>query len=282
MPKTIPVLLEAHYLLRRRTLTVLLEITRRDGEVFGFTEHDRNLTIDGVQFPAASGLDLAAVETSSSLAQQGNSTDGALTSAAITQADLEAGVWDLARYRLLRANWADVSQGVEILSAGKLGRVTRSVNQFRAELLGMFVDLANNLLGTFLPTCPFDLGDDDCQVNLAGFTHTTTITTVTDRRNFTASGLAQAADYFTAGKLTVNDGDNAGYEMEVKQHQAAGVITLLLSLPYTLTVGTSITVIAGCRKRHQEDCIDTFSNGERFGGYPYIVGQDRLFSPEPA
>ncbi len=48
--------LETHLLTGATTLSWCWRITRADGQVFGFTDHDRSLTFDGTTFESESVL----------------------------------------------------------------------------------------------------------------------------------------------------------------------------------------------------------------------------------
>ncbi|MES1202465.1 MAG: DUF2163 domain-containing protein, partial [Pseudomonadota bacterium] len=60
------------------TLAHLWRIARRDGAVFGFTDHDRDLVLAGVTYQAQSGFLAGAVEKSVGLSMDTASAEGAL------------------------------------------------------------------------------------------------------------------------------------------------------------------------------------------------------------
>jgi hypothetical protein len=93
---------------------------------------------------------------------------------------------------------------------------------------------------------------------------------------FTCSGLAQAADYFTAGELYFAVGPYAtlGRPLWVLEHAAGGVITLAVPLYAGIaTVGQTGTIIAGCTKRVLEDCRDKFANAINHGGQDGVTAE---------
>ena len=66
-------------------------VTRTDGLVLGFTDHDRALQFEGITFKADSGLTGKALLQSSGLSVDNTEAMGALSDAAISEADILAG-----------------------------------------------------------------------------------------------------------------------------------------------------------------------------------------------
>ena len=57
--KTLPSSLQSHLDTGATTLAWCWRVTRGDGAVLGFTDHDRDLTYDGTTFEAATGFTAA-------------------------------------------------------------------------------------------------------------------------------------------------------------------------------------------------------------------------------
>ena len=128
----------------------------------------------------------------------------------ISQAeDIEAGLWDGASIEIRQVNWASLSDGAEIVRVGKIGNIQRKRGQYVAEMRGLMQALQNIIVSTVQPKCDAVLGDARCGIDLDGsptYRGTGTVIDITSGRAFTASGLAQAADYFTAGLVTFGAG----------------------------------------------------------------------------
>ena len=86
--------LQAHLETGATTLARAWAISRSDGVVLGFTDHDRDLEFDGIRFRANSGLTARALQQSSGLAVDNTEALGALSDAALREADLMAGRYD--------------------------------------------------------------------------------------------------------------------------------------------------------------------------------------------
>ena len=88
------------------TLALCWRVERRDGVTIGITAHDRDLEIDGLVYRAAPGMMPSAISRSANLDADSMDVTGALTSAAIGEADLLAGRWDGARVTLFATDWS--------------------------------------------------------------------------------------------------------------------------------------------------------------------------------
>src|SRR5690349_19356739 len=88
------------------TLCACWKFTRADSAVFGATDHDAPVVYDGVTYEPASGLGGATFESSAGLAPGRVAANGAISAEFITEAELEAGLWDGARVDVWRVDWA--------------------------------------------------------------------------------------------------------------------------------------------------------------------------------
>ena len=89
-------------------------LERADGAVTGFTDHDRDLVVDGLVCRAGSGWTAGAAESAVGLAAGAVSAAGALDEAAITEADVAAGLFDGAKVELWRVDWSEPSLKVRL------------------------------------------------------------------------------------------------------------------------------------------------------------------------
>jgi len=232
--KTISGGLAAHLAQPVTTLATLWKITRRDATVFGFTDHDQPITYQSVIYEAASGYSATDIKSNSALSVDNLDVTGLIDSSTLTEADLLAGLWDYATVAMYLVNYADLSQGALTLRTGKIGEITVRRTTFIAELRGLAQYLQQEVGQIFSAACRADLGDARCGVTLASYTVTSTVTGSTDRRTFTDSARAEAADYFNGGLLTWTSGANDGLQMEIKDF-GAGVFTLVQPMPYAIT-----------------------------------------------
>ena len=274
--KTVPPAMQAALDGRATTHARCWRAVRRDGQTFGFTDHDRDLQFDGTTFEAASGFTATAIEGSLGLAVDNLDVAGALSSASITEDDIARGLWDDAIVEVWLVDWTDTAQRL-LLRKGNIGEVSRGRSAFTAELRGLAHRLDQTYGRLFERTCAWELGDPNCGVALGPWTSTGGVATAYDLRRFVATGLSSSEDrLFRGGLLTWTTGANAGLVMEVKTHSKIGaVVTVELSLPMpdVITAGNAFSIRAGCDKTWVT-CRARFANGDNFGGFPHMPGQE--------
>jgi uncharacterized phage protein (TIGR02218 family) len=276
--RSIPSALQAKLDTGATTLARCWILTRRDGGVSGFTDHDDDITLDGVVCRAATGFNAAEATQQLGLAVGGTEVGGALASDSLNEDDLAAGRFDAARVRLYLVDWSEPELRV-LLASGVLGEVRRQGLTFTAELRGLAHRLAEESGRLFTASCSADLGDQRCTIDLADprYCGSGVVTSVAGASLIVASGLDGFADgWFTGGRLAWNAGANAGLAVEIKTHRAgADGVTLALwqAMPEPLAAGDTFAVTAGCDKRFAT-CRNRFANAVNFRGFPHIPGND--------
>ncbi|MCX8507283.1 MAG: DUF2163 domain-containing protein, partial [Rhodobacteraceae bacterium] len=86
--------LKAHLATGVTTLARAYSLTRKDGLVLGFCDHDRDLTFEEIVFRADTGLTTKALQSGTGLSVDNTEAFGALSSDAITEEDILAGRYD--------------------------------------------------------------------------------------------------------------------------------------------------------------------------------------------
>lgn len=155
------------------TLCWLWRITRADGTVFGFTDHDRNLEIDGINYEASSGLTPSEVDSRLGFSTDNGAVQGALTSNKISADDIKNGLYENAVIESFRVNWKDISQIVP-MSKGRLGSIRQKGEAFEAEWVGESVLLDRSVGRVFSKICDAEFGDVRCGLNAVEFPEGTT------------------------------------------------------------------------------------------------------------
>ena len=277
MTKVVPAGLLSNYQSDSLTVAWAIKITRTDDEVYGWTSADRDATIDAVIYESAPGLSVASFASSAGLAVDNSELTVLADDTIITRADILAGRWNNAAYLLFKYDWTDVSAGKEVISAGFLGELHPRSGAYVAELRALQQYLQQPVGAASTKTCRARLGDAMCMVDLGGWTETGTITGVTSKQVFTDSSRAEADDYFGEGILTWTAGLNTGLSQKVKTY-ASDTFTLSLPMIFDVQIGDTYSVIAGCRKRLDEDCAAKFSNELNFQGEPHRPTVDELTS----
>ncbi len=278
--KSLPPTLQAHLDTGVTTLCWCWKVERTDGVVFGFTDHDRALTMAGIVYEPDSGFAASELRANSDLSVDAQDAEGVLSSGRITETDILDGRWDNARIEVRRVNWADVTQNV-LMRRGNIGQVRRGKAAFVAEVRSLSHMLNQTVGRTFQYYCDAALGDTRCGINLdaGSYKGTGTVTAVTADRRFKASGLSGfAAEWFELGYVAWTSGANAGRMAEVSRHsRVSGVATLeLFEAPVrAIGIGDSFTIHAGCDKQFKT-CKAKFANAVNFRGFPHMPGDDTV------
>lgn len=280
--KTVPPGLQALLDSGVTTLCTCWRIERRDGELFGFTNHDRELGFGGIDYLPESGFTPAETASTLGLAVDTAEIEGALASDVITEADIALGLWDDADAEIWRVDWTDATNRV-ILRKGSLGEIGRGTQAFFAEIRGLAHALAQPGGRTYQRNCDAIVGDAHCGINLdqPAFKGTGAVTTVTDDRLISVSGLGgYSAGWFAQGLLSWTGGGNSGARTEVAGHrlEASGSVTIELwrRAERPITIADTFTVTAGCGKTW-DICRSKFSNGANHRGFPHIPGNDAAY-----
>lgn len=284
--KTIPAPLQAHYDSGQTTLCYLLKIVPLQGAAFGVTSLDVDVDYDDgggeLTYSAVTGANVSAIESSSTLAVN-NAEAMLLIDTDLTQADINAGVLDYAKFYLYRINWANKSDGHELRQAGRTGQV-RAHNELAGiiELRGLAQQLKQNYIDQYSLPCRARFGSAlgeelfPCLFDASTLWQTLgvgAVGTETDRE-FTADGTPAAtgpngALPFVVATLKFLTGANAGLTVETET-VAGAAITLRFPTPYAIEIGDSFQIRPDCEKRFAEDCVALFDNGLNFRGEPWI------------
>lgn len=272
--QTITTALGEHLAQEVTTLATCWSITRRDGMALYFTEHDRDIVVDGDTYLAASGMSPSAVTSQTGLAVDNLEFEGMLSAEVIAEADIMSGRYDHAEIKIFMVNYADPSIGTLHLKTGWLGEVTLRGGQFIAEMRGLSSRLQQTIGQVYTRTCRAALGDARCGVDLTGFTVSGTVTSVEAAHAFTDSARAEANGYFAYGAVTFTSGANNGLSMEVRDF-GSGRFGLFLPMPSAIGVGDTYTAVAGCDKE-LDTCIVRFGNAVNFRGEPHVPGTDKI------
>ncbi|SFI95170.1 DUF2163 domain-containing protein [Caulobacter sp. UNC279MFTsu5.1] len=143
-------------------------LTRADGAVLGFTDHDRDLVVEGVSCKAASGWTAGAAETAAGLSPGQAAAVGGFDDAALSEADLAAGLYDGARVECRLVDWSAPGLSVRLWSA-RVAAAKAEGGAFTLALEGPLAALDRVAGRTFGRSCDAAFGDARCGVDVAAF-----------------------------------------------------------------------------------------------------------------
>lgn len=250
------------------------DVERADGRRFGFTDHDRDLSFEGLVYRAGTGLSARAFAQATGLAVDNSEAVGALSDAGVSEVDVEAGRFDGARLRAWLVNWADPSQRA-LRFRGSFGEITRQGGAFAVELRGLSEALNQPQGRVFGAGCDAGLGDARCGVDLAAFSAEAVVRAADGARVLDLEALPQAKGWYERGRLTALTGAAEGLSGMIRADRGGDPrrVELWEALGAEIRPGDRVRVEAGCDKR-AETCRAKFANLVRFRGFPHIPGDD--------
>lgn len=256
-------------------------LRRYDQQVLGFCDHDRALIVNGVNCFPQSGMNGSEASSQLGLAVDSSEIEGALSSAALSDEDIERGLFDDAQVETYLVNWAQPEQAV-LLRSATIGKITRSGARFIAELKSS-ASLLDRVFGRRAKRgCDAEFADRRC--GLVGTDPRfcgTGIVEAVNGQDITVSGLsAFVAHWFERGALRWLSGQNQGTGNSIISHAGIGdaASMILQDMPvYDIQVGDRFSILAGCDKSFAQ-CRDRFANHENFRGFPHIPGNDAAYA----
>lgn len=258
------------------TLARCWTLTRRDGEISGYTDHDRDLTIGGVVHRARAGLEAAEASQEAGFAVASADVVGVLQAAGVTENDIALGLYDSAAVTVRLVDWTNPDNLVT-LGAYEIGQISRSDTAFVAELRSLAHRHDEERGRIYTQRCDADLGDARCGVSLVEVV--AAVQQTDGRRMLTCTGLsAHQTNWFDGGLLRFTSGANNGSAVEIRSHRReAGLahLELWLEAAHEIVAGDAVRLRPGCDKSFAT-CRAKFANGLNFQGFPHIPGADFL------
>ena len=276
--KTLPSGMQSHLDSGATTLCWCWILTRRDGQTFGFTDHDIDVSCDGISCVADSGFSATELQSSLGLSVDNVDVEGALSADLITEEDISLGLYDGAEIAVWRVNWMDTSQAL-LMRKGNLGEITRGDTYFSAEIRGLAAQLQQKQGRVYQAGCDAVLGDDRCGVDTSDsiLSASVTVIGVAGGQVLQISGADNfKAGWFNRGVLTFVSGENAGLSYQLQSHILTGGIVSIgvwSAFLKPVAVGDTLDLVAGCDKRFAT-CVKKFGNGANFRGCPHMPGND--------
>ena len=108
MTRIVPPNLLTHFGNELTTVSMLWKIVRSDGVIMGFTNHDKDITYDGVTYFAATGFSPSDTAVKSDFSVSNLDLEGVLDSSSITEEDIINGVYDYAEVIIMLINYSNL------------------------------------------------------------------------------------------------------------------------------------------------------------------------------
>jgi uncharacterized phage protein (TIGR02218 family) len=272
--------LEAHLASGTTTLCTCWRLIRQDGTIFGFTDHDRDLSFGNTTFLAATGLSGSEMESALGLAVGGGDVQGALTSAALTEADILAGRYDGSSVETWLVNWQDVGQRL-LQDLSHLGEIRRSDQTFTAELRNAAAPYDEEKGRLYASRCDAEFGDARCGLSLSANDRRKIVPVTAVASNARLSFVSPpgiAAGALKEGRLRFTTGASQGAMVALVLHERSGgvdTVSFDRALAAGFAPGDMVEITIGCDKRFAT--CQAFANTPNFRGFPHIPTGDQVF-----
>lgn len=277
-----PPALTAHV---RRDVTTLCHcwrVLRRDGAVFGFTDHDRALTVAGTACQPDSGMIASEARKSLGMAVDTMDVEGAFSSSAIEAGEVSAGKFDGATVEVWLVNWRK-PEDAALLRVFAIARITSADGRFVAELQSRMAALDRPNGRHIARGCDAEFGDGRCGMSLANpaYRGTGVVSAVLADGGVSVAGLGgYAPGWFIEGRIDWTSGANSGLaDVAVDDRLVDGERRLMLrgDCDGPVSAGDTFAIAAGCDKAFPT-CKSKFANALNFRGFPHLPGNDVAYN----
>lgn len=283
----------------QRTLFLcrLAKVTRRDGEVYRYTDHDRPVPFhEGYtqqEYSPLGAPDFGSRRMVSALEPETDGVRGFMGTVlqnALTSTDVMGGRWDRAQVEVWVVSWRNPWLAPLDYRRYWMHDVTFSGEEWSAQLRGL-ADQIDVLTGrVFTKRCDARVGDDRCGVNLLVpefSVQNASVLSITGlnggdnpRLKFKTNITGYQSGWFRYGVLRWVTGANVGVdEHDVRVHTDSGtgaVIQLWLETQSDVAVNDLFDITAGCDHSFHGACIGKFGNGVNFRGFPWLAGWRKI------
>lgn len=279
MPRFIPIQLKDHLRGPATSTAYLLRIdpVTPGYSSYGVTSLDKDITYDDglseLTYRAAIGTQPTALQGSSNLSVDNAESSGLLPEfdVPVSEADIRAGVYDFADFRLYLVNYEDLTQGHVLLRAGTTGRITIDADGMSTvtELRGYSAELKQSVCAKDSLSCRAIFGSQppgsstpgpEVQRDWCGFDATTLLVASTvssvgleNTLTFNIAAFTMAEDELNPGIVIFTSGLNAGKTYEIDSNTAGGLITLAYETAFPIAPGDGVQYRPDCNKIARDD-----------------------------
>lgn len=269
--RVIPIALQAHMDTGATTMTYLMRIdpVSPGFPSVGCTMLDRDVVYDDgegvIVYAATTGMTPSSLKSTASMGVDNGEMQHLLPEGdmGLTEADLNSGAWDYAKYRLYLVNYEDLSQGHVLIGSGQLGQIrVEDGLTFWSEVTSLVKQLKVPIVQKGSKTCRATFGSQypdssgaevterfPCGKDLGPLWVSRSVSAVglETNRTFTAA-LGVAASTYVPGMVRWLTGANAGRSYEVETQSAGGVVNLAFETMFPIQSGDTFEIRPDCTK----------------------------------
>lgn len=231
----------------------LVKIVCKDGDVFGFTSLDADVTLDDTFHVVtySSEQELRPQNIQQELNYSVDNTDLVGWFDDAMEKKVLSGKFDFAEITIYRCAYLKLAAGVEVLSYGTVGAIDFSTgkdSKRKVEYRGLTQQLQTNINTPYSKTCRAAFGDERC--GMPFLWEPGSVSSVGDNPylQMTITGVAQPDGYFDLGIVEFLTGNNTGAQLEIESWLATGLIQLSFLPPYPIVVGDTLRIRRDCDK----------------------------------
>ena len=243
-------------------------VTREDGTVLGFTDHNEPLEVEGVTCEPETGFDASTLDTTLGTVTDGTDIVGLIDDERITRDDLELGLWDNATVRMLRVDWTNPSQFAE-MPRHQIAEVEITSDTLAATLQSALTEFSEERGRLLEHDCSVVFGGPECGIDLATLALEAEVIAL-GSDYIEASGLTGFEDaHFDLGKVVFADGEEAF----ILRHDG-NRLTFFDPLIGARAVEDQITITPGCDLSFAT--CKAYGNADNYRGFPFMLGSDAV------
>lgn len=279
MGRNIPVQLQESLATGATTTTLLMRIDPINAESFGASLTNQSIEYDDgaglMEYSAYVGMQPQSLLFTNDLSIDNSEFQGLLPEYEfpISEEDIQAGVYDFARFTLYLVDYNDLTPGRHvIMDYGRLGQMrTLDGLSFWEELRGLSQELKQSICARDSLTCRARLGSQPigtgggayeereyCGIDLTDYWESGVVTAqgAEAHYSFSTSALIQDSgsdivDYYAPGMVRWTSGRNNGTEQEIESNTAT-TISLAFRSPFAIQAGDTFEYRRDCNK-HPRD-----------------------------
>ena len=181
-----------------------------NGDVLGFTDHEKDLKIEGIKYFANPGLTSNTTTTTLGLKPDYMYFSGLIDGSHFKKEELLSGQYDNAQVTVFKTTYNNIKDGVIPIFKGHLGKIRIKGAKFEARIASLVEKLENTVLQLYSAKCRAKFGDSKCKMNLTPLMKNGVIESIIDDNVIFDSKRNEKDGFFDGGILMLTSGKNSG------------------------------------------------------------------------
>ena len=252
------------------------KITLKNGEILTFNNSSQNITVDDAIYTASTGFNAENKDFYSDLTSGESNIIGFLDSDNIKLEEILSGKFDKATVEIF---FIDVDSKERInITKGQIKSIKLDDGKVYINIGSVLDVLDKNIGEIFSPMCRAKFCDSKCSLNIENYTFYGEIADIKNETEFICNNeniKNKEKNYFKYGIITFTTGENKDQSTEIKQ-SFNNTLILTTKFTYSLNIGDSFKVTAGCDKDFKT-CCNVFNNAVNFRGEPFIESTSKMY-----